>query len=77
LERAVTEEANKEFVLAYANRHEWLLAADALHEQALAQYRRGKHSTIRLLRDGQWKSWDPLDRSIFLLGGFALENAMP
>jgi hypothetical protein len=53
-----------------------LLAADDLHEQALAQYRRREGSVLMIRQDGETRSWDRVDRSIFLLGGFALENAI-
>ena len=70
------EQNNKQFVLEWANPHSWLLAADDLHEQALAQYRRRDGSVLMIRKDGETKSSDRVDKSIFLLGGFALENAI-
>jgi hypothetical protein len=66
----------EQFVRVWANPHSWLLAADDLHEQALAQYRRRDGSVLMIRKDGETKSWDRVDKSIFLLGGFALENAI-
>jgi hypothetical protein len=66
----------EQFVRQWANPHSWLLAADDLHEQALAQYRRRDGSVLMIRQDGETKSWDRVDKSIFLLGGFALENAI-
>ena len=67
---------NKKFVTVWANPHSWLLAADDLHEQALAQYRRRDGSVLMIRNNGGTVSWDRADKSIFLLGGFALENAI-
>jgi hypothetical protein len=64
------------FVREWANPHSWLLAADDLHEQALAQFERRGGSILMIRKDGEAKSWDRVDKSIFLLGGFALENAI-
>lgn len=70
------ENGHAEFVREFANPHSWLLAADDLHEQALAQYRRRDGKIIMIRASGEAKSWDRVDKSIFLLGGFALENAI-
>lgn len=70
------EKSHREFVGEFANPHSWLLAADDLHEQALAQHRRRNGKIIMIRAGGEAKSWDRVDRSIFLLGGFALENAI-
>jgi hypothetical protein len=67
---------SQQFVREWANPHSWLLAADDLHEQALAQYRRRDGSVLIIRKDGNSNSWDRVDKSIFLLGGFALENAI-
>lgn len=68
-------DTNLAFVLEWANPHSWLLTADNLHEQALAQHqRRGRSILTR--QAGEARSWDMVDKSIFLLGGFALENAI-
>lgn len=71
-----SDKNNELFVQGWANPHSWLLAADDLHEQALAQYRRRDGSVLLIKKDGETKSWDRVDKSIFLLGGFALENAI-
>ena len=71
-----SDKNNELFVREWANPHSWLLAADDLHEQALAQYRRRDGSVLLIKKDGETKSWDRVDKSIFLLGGFALENAI-
>lgn len=68
--------SSERFVREWANPHSWLLAADDLHEQALAQYRRRDGSILMIRKDGGAKSWDGVDKSIFLLGGFAIENAI-
>jgi hypothetical protein len=60
-----------------ASPHGWLMTADNLFEQCVLQYRR-KGRGYLTLRDshGRQLRWDVVDRSIFLLGGFALENAI-
>jgi hypothetical protein len=70
------DKRHAEFVREFANPHSWLLAADDLHEQALAQHRRRDGKIIMIRASGEAKSWDRVDKSIFLLGGFALENAI-
>jgi hypothetical protein len=70
------DKEGEQFVREWANPHSWLLAADDLHEQALAQYRRRDGSVLMIRADGATRSWDRVDKSIFLLGGFALENAI-
>lgn len=61
-----------------ANPHSWLLAADNLHEQAayLGASQGRSRLTFADWRTGQSTSWDGANRSMFLLGGFALENAI-
>jgi hypothetical protein len=61
-----------------ANPHSWLLAADNLHEQAMHMGASQGRSKLTLVdyRTGQSTSWDGANRSMFLLGGFALENAI-
>jgi hypothetical protein len=71
-----SDKNGEQFVRVWANPHSWLLAADDLHEQALAQYRHRDGSVLMIRKDGETKSWDRVDKSIFLLGGFALENAI-
>jgi hypothetical protein len=61
-----------------ANPHSWLLAADNLHLQALLLYSRQGQSTLTLtdFKAGVVKTWDSTNKAVFLLGGFALENAI-
>ena len=68
---------NKRFVEEFANPHSWLMMADNLHEQAQHLYgRRGKLAYTRIDRQGMRKTWDGTNKSVFLIGGFALENAI-
>jgi hypothetical protein len=70
-------DVNRKFVEEMANPHAWLLTAENLHEQAVALYDRRGRGTISLVRPGQETiGWDRTNRSVFLLGGFALENAI-
>lgn len=66
-----------EFVKA-AHPHSWLLVADNLHAQAVALYGgRGRSFTSRLGGTGVVQGqWDATNRSVFLLGGFAMENCI-
>jgi hypothetical protein len=61
-----------------ANPHSWFLTADNLYEQTIALYRlRGRSSITRIdYRTGITTRWDDTNKSVFLLGGFALENAI-
>jgi len=72
------QDANFKFVEEKANPHAWLLTADDLHRQALHLYgQRGRGMThFSDLRSGDTQTWDNIDKSVFLLGGFALENAI-
>jgi hypothetical protein len=69
--------ANLKFV-EIANPHMWLLAANNLHAQALHLDRsKGKSMLTHTdFREGTMTSWDGVNKSRFLLGGFALENAI-
>ena len=60
-----------------AQPHAWLVTADNLHQQAmLIAGQRGRGTLTRIDRDGTKSRWDAADRSVFLLGGFALENIL-
>lgn len=60
-----------------ASPHGWLMTADNLFEQCVAQHRRKGRGYLTLKdRHGRQLEWDVVDRSMFLLGGFALENAI-
>jgi hypothetical protein len=70
---------NKRFVQDFANPHSWLLTADELHEQAVLLYSGRSNSSIMMKRDKDnrvLRRTVGIDRSVFLLGGFALENAI-
>ena len=74
---------NSIFVIR-AEPHSWFLIADELHSQAINLYAdRGqslthfRNSESRSYEEyGNTRTWDMTDRSVFLLGGFALENAI-
>ncbi len=66
-----------EFVAMQANPHAWLLVADNLHSQAVKLYDvRGTERLIRTDAAGKSTVWQHTNRSVFLLSGFALENAI-
>lgn len=70
---------NKRFVEEFANPHSWLLTAENLHERATEMYNRRSRSSI-LTRTNAKKEivqqTRGIDKPVFLLGGFALENAI-
>ncbi len=69
-------EASRKFV-EIANPHSWLLTADNLHAQALFLNRStGRAVLTRTDWEGVSTAWDGVNKSVFLLGGFALENAI-
>ena len=61
-----------------ANPHSWLLAADNLHQQAILLYSQRGQSVMHItdMKSGIIKTRDGMNKSVFLLGGFALENAI-
>jgi hypothetical protein len=70
---------NRRFVDDFANPHSWLMMADSLHEQATEIYEgRGRSSIITKVNANREivKQTRVIDKSVFLLGGFALENAI-
>jgi hypothetical protein len=70
---------NKRFVDDYANPHAWLLTAENLHEQAAIMYSRRAGSSILTQRNAKGEVLQEtrgVDKPVFLLGGFALENAI-
>jgi len=70
---------NKRFVDDYANPHSWLLTAENLHDQATEMYRRRDQSSILTKTNAKQEVVQQtrgVDKPIFLLGGFALENAI-
>lgn len=70
---------NAQFVQDFANPHSWLLTAENLHEHATALYATRDRSS-RLMKLGPNKvvlqETRGVDKPVFLLGGFALENAI-
>ena len=71
------QDANSRFV-EMANPHSWLLTADNLHAQAMRLSRAKGQSITQFIdhRDGTRLNWDGINKATFLLGGFALENAI-
>src|SRR3546814_923841 len=70
-------QSDEEWFVEMAEPHAWLLTADNLHEQAVMLYeQRGRSRLTRTFGDEHPQTWDSVDRSVFLLGGFALENAI-
>jgi hypothetical protein len=70
---------NKRFVDEFANPHAWLMMADNLHEQATQIYEGRSRSTITTTLDANKeivRQTRGIDKPVFLLGGFALENAI-
>ncbi|MCK1348626.1 hypothetical protein [Bradyrhizobium sp. CW11] len=70
---------NRRFVDDYANPHSWLLTAENLHDQAMEMYSRREQSSIRTVLSAKQEvvhQMRGVDKPVFLLGGFALENAI-
>src|ERR1700733_13375212 len=70
---------NRRFVEEFANPHSWLLTAEHLHEQATALYRTRDQSSLVTKRDANnvvIQQTRGIDKPVFLLCGFALENAI-
>jgi hypothetical protein len=61
-----------------ANPQAWMLAADDLHEQALNIYKRKGQTRLTQVdhQDKVVSTRDGINKTAFLLGGFALENAI-
>jgi hypothetical protein len=73
------ESENKRFAEEFANPHSWLLTAENLHEQATEMYSRRSGSSILTNRNAKREVVQQTrgaDKPVFLLGGFALENAI-
>jgi hypothetical protein len=69
---------NKRFI-EFANPHSWLMTADNLHEQATSIYEGRDRSSITTKVNANnmiLEQMRGIDKSVFLLGGFALENAI-
>ena len=70
------QDAGLKFV-DFANPHSWLLTAVNLHDQALfLNCSIGRSMLTRTDQEGDSTTWDGVNKSVFLLGGFALENAI-
>jgi hypothetical protein len=70
---------NKRFVEDFANPNSWLMMADNLHEQATEIYEgRSRSAIITKVNANReiLQQTRAIDKSVFLLGGFALENAI-
>lgn len=70
---------NRRFVEEFANPHSWLLMADNLHEQAASIYAVRGASSILTKSDSNkivLSRTRAIDKPVFLLCGFALENAI-
>jgi hypothetical protein len=70
---------NRRFVEDFANPHSWMMTADNLHEQAVSLNNGRTQSSImtKLDKDNRvLRRTVVIDKSVFLLGGFALENAI-
>jgi hypothetical protein len=70
---------NRRFVEEFANPHSWLLTAENLHEQATEMYKRRGSSSLLTRVDANNRIIQQtrgIDKPVFLLGGFALENAI-
>jgi hypothetical protein len=68
---------NKDFA-DMANPHSWFLVADNLHAQAVSLFegRTGGSLDLRATDGRIMASWPSENRAVFLLAGFALENAL-
>lgn len=76
---STTADENKRFVVEFANPHCWLMTADNLHEQAAEIYRNRSRSSITTKLNANREIVQQIrgiDKPVFLLGGFALENAI-
>ena len=76
---STTANENKRFVNEFANPHSWLMTAENLHEQATEIYQNRSRSSIttKLNAKGEIvQQTRGIDKPVFLLGGFALENAI-
>jgi hypothetical protein len=70
---------SKRFVEEFANPHSWLMMADNLREQAMEIYKDRIGSSIIKKVNASRKIVQQtrgIDKSVFLLSGFALENAI-
>jgi hypothetical protein len=74
---AAMSDRYKAFVADMAGPHVWLLTADNLHAQAIALHElRGRSALIHIDAIQKFTTRDGVNKSVFLLAGFALENAI-
>ncbi|MGH0328232.1 hypothetical protein [Sinorhizobium meliloti] len=74
----MTETSKERIFVDQANPQRWLLVADNLHVQATEGWNRFGGGRIAMV-DGQARlvgEWDDVNRTVFLLCGFALENVL-
>lgn len=77
LPRGILVDQDEKRFVDQANPYKWFLVADNLHAQAVAIYRnRGKRYITRYGTEGIEAREDMSHKSVFLLAGFALENAI-
>lgn len=70
-------QSEQQWFAEMANPHGWLITADNLFEQcARLQAQKGRGMISFAGPTHRRLTWDVVDRSMFLLGGFALENAI-
>lgn len=60
----------------FANPHAWMLVASDLHCQSINLRKNSYKSYITRIKKYELKRWNSTDRAVFLLSGFALENAI-
>lgn len=71
------QDPSYQFVMA-SNPHSWLLATDILHDQAMQLANKERKGLIVQIdgHDRVLGRWEESNKAVFLLGGFALENAI-
>lgn len=70
-------ESDQHWFAEMANPHSWLMTADNLFEQCARLHSQNGRGRIGFKDNrGTNLAWDVVDRSMFLLGGFAIENAI-
>lgn len=69
-------QSGAEWFAEMSNPHAWLMTADNLFEQCVRLHAQKGRGTIGFKDSRTNLVWDVVDRSMFLIGGFALENAI-
>ncbi len=71
------DDSDQHWFAEMANPYNWLMTADNLFEQCVRLHAQKGRGHIQFSDSrGKIFRWDVVDRSMFLLGGFALENAI-